>query len=234
MGQLGWVWFGGEAGEWDVVGNFGMSGPDGVVSTPPSGNNTFGYVSTSNGILGPPFVPLDGITGPVGSTQDGSSIISPLFSAGQNSLITLDINYVTSDGGAFADYAWIELLTEANIRQDVIMVFRTNSTTIVVPAASAPVSSGTINPAAPLPVVSGGPSWTALGNSSGTCFSSGCGYTGWVSVSYIIQVGGKYKLKIGIANWIDRRFASAIAVDSIKVDGNFFNPPLPLLAAATP
>jgi len=248
MGQLGWVWFAGDAGEWDVVGDFGMTGPDGSVSTPPSGNSIFGYLSTVNAILGPPFVPLDGVTGE-GTTTDGSTITSPLFVAEQGSSITLNLNFVTTDGSAFTDYAWVELLTESNIRQDVILVIRTNISKIVVPAQGAPASSGTITPAQPLSIIERfeenpetgtielvGPIWSVLGINSGQCYRTGCGYTGWINVSYIVTNGNRYKLKIGVANWGDRVFETALGIDDIRVNGNLLTPPLPPLPSnpATP
>ena len=208
---------------WGGVGNFGITNASGVVGISPSCNSTFGYISTSGGISGQPFVPLEGFSGSQ-STTNGSSIISPVFSAQQGTSITFNLNYVTSDGLQFSDYAWVSLLNEQNVQQDVVIVIRTSPSGVVVPAGGAPPSSGTTTPPAPLSILSG-TSWSILGGGSGSCYGAGCGNTGWITVSYTVRNSGNYKLKFGVANWIDTRFNTALAIDNINIGGQ----PLPIL-----
>jgi hypothetical protein len=131
---------------------------------------------------------------------------------------------VTSDGLQFSDYAWVSLLNEQNVQQDVVIVIRTSPSGVVVPAGGAPPSSGTTTPPAPLSILSG-TSWSILGGGSGSCYGAGCGNTGWITVSYTVRNSGNYKLKFGVANWIDTLFNTALAIDNINIGGQ----PLPIL-----
>jgi len=75
----------------------------------------------------------------------------------------------------------------------------------------------TLTPAS-VPIIGGGPDWSPLAGYSGLCYSSGCGYTGWVNSQYNIPNAGNYYLEVGVVNWIDQIWDSGIAMDGVKVD----------------
>lgn len=81
-----------------------------------------------------------------------------------------------------------------------------------------PVPSVTLDPLT-VPIISGAPVWLPLGASSGTCFNSGCGYTGWVNTSFSIANTGSYFLEFGVVNWSDNDFQSGLAIDAVTING---------------
>jgi PEP-CTERM motif len=64
-----------------------------------------------------------------------------------------------------------------------------------------------------------GPVWAPLGGSSGSCFDAGCGHTGWVKSTYVVQNAGTYQLEFGVANWLDNAFDSGMAFNGLLLDG---------------
>lgn len=56
-----------------------------------------------------------------------------------------------------------------------------------------------------------GPAWSPLGGWSGTCFDVGCGYTGWITMSYEFASAGTYWLELGVVNWSDSLYDSGLA-----------------------
>ena len=82
-----------------------------------------------------------------------------------------------------------------------------------------PANSATLNPAF-VPITDGGPNWSTLGASSGTCYDVGCGYTGWIASDYSILAAGNYMVQFGVANWDDIAFDSGLAFDGLTVGGN--------------
>jgi len=87
-----------------------------------------------------------------------------------------------------------------------------------VPGFGMPAIEATMNPAT-VTVVPGAPSWSPLGGDSGECYSTGCGYTGWVESTFTIVAAGDYILEFGTANWSDTAFDSGMAFDGITVAG---------------
>jgi predicted cobalt transporter CbtA len=53
--------------------------------------------------------------------------------------------------------------------------------------------------------------WSPFGGWSGTCFDVGCGYTGWVAMSYTFTTAGSYVLEVGVVNWSDGNHDSGLA-----------------------
>ena len=54
---------------------------------------------------------------------------------------------------------------------------------------------------------------------SGTCFASGCGYTGWIKSNYEIKNAGIYQLVFGVTNYYDSHWQSGLAFDGVTVGG---------------
>ncbi len=205
---------------WTCSGTCGSSGVDGVVTLSPTGNSSYQWVSTTNGPNGVGALP----TGALGMETNGSTLATTVFSATAGTSLSFFFNYVTSDGAGFSDYAWAELFNSSKSPVALLFTARTEPTGSIVPGTGLPSPLATLNPAS-VPIHPGGPAWSPLGSSSGTCFDTGCGFTGWVNSSYTIATAGNYFLEIGVTNWKDTAFDSGLAVDGVSVGGVPITPP---------
>lgn len=193
---------------WTCTGNCGTLGANGVVTTSPEGGN-YGWVASNTGITG--------LGLPVGGT-DGSRLRSSVFSANAGDALNFYFNYVTSDGAGYADYGWSRLLDSALNPVATLFTARTTPGGNSVPGFGMPAIAATMTPATVV-ITPGGPSWTPLGGYSGSCYSTGCGYTGWVSSTYNIAAAGNYILEFGVVDWGDQIYDSGLAFDGITVGG---------------
>lgn len=219
---------------WACTGNCGTSADiqGNSVVTPLS--TAYGWVSTANGVDAvSPFVNVPGVLNPdtglptgIGNTN-GSLLRSNIFSASSGEVLKFEFNYVTSDGGSYADYAWARLLNANDLSQAaVIFTARTNTDTAadVIPGFGLPNPDTTLSPTH-VPIIDVGydatinlgPNWSALGSSDGTCYSSGCGYTGWVGASYSMSSSGNYILEFGVTNWDDQAWDSGLAFNTVTI-----------------
>ena len=193
------------------VGNCGTLGANGVVTTSPLGGS-YQYISTNGGAFG------EGQLASVGGTN-GSQFTTSQFSANAGSVLNFYFNYVTSDGAGYADYTFAQLQPLAG---SAITLFTARTTTVgnTSPGFGLPANDPgvTLTPASTA-IISGPPSWSALGGSSGTCYDTGCGYTGWIQSTYTIQDAGLYSLTFGVTNWDDQLFDSGLAFAGVTVDG---------------
>lgn len=190
----------------------GALGANGVVTLAPSGGTQYGYVTTVGGTNGV------GLAGVSGSTTNGTRLRSSAFSAAASDVLDFRFNYVTSDGAGFADYGWARLLDASLTQVAILFTARTTPSGSVVPGFGMPANAATLIPAS-APIIGGGPAWSPLGGSSGACYSSGCGYTGWVESVYTIASAGSYILEFGAANSLDTAFDSGLAFDGITIGG---------------
>lgn len=194
---------------WTGVGSYGAMGANGVVTLAPSGGTQYGYVSTANGVSGvSPFS--------FGSNTNGSYLRSTVFSAAAGDALNFNFNYVTSDGAGYADYGWARLLNADLTQAALLFTARTTTSGNTVPGFGLPATQATVTAS---PITAGAPSWSALGTSSGTCYSGGCGFTGWVSSTFSIQNAGSYILEFGVINYIDTAYQTGLAFDGITVGG---------------
>jgi hypothetical protein len=154
---------------------------------------------------------------PVGGTN-GSTLRSSVFGAASGELLEFEFNFVTSDGSDFADYAWARLL-DSNLNQ-VALLFtaRTTPNGNSVPGAGMPPIAATIDPTT-VTIIANATNWAPLGDNSGACFDTGCGYTDWVNSKYLIQAAGNYILEFGVANWSDTSWQTGLAFDGLKIGG---------------
>ena len=171
---------------------------------------------------------IDGVgvlpTGALGMETNGSTLATSVFSASAGTALSFYFNYVTSDGAGFSDYAWAELFNSSKTPVALLFTARTEPSGSIVPGTGLPNPLATLNPGS-VPIIGGGPAWSPLGPSSGTCFDAGCGYTGWVNSSYVIPTAGDYYLEIGAVNWQDKAFDSGLALDGVTVGGVPITPP---------
>lgn len=194
---------------WTGSGSFGTMAANGDVSLASGGGSQYGYVSTANGVSGVSPFALSGNT-------TGSVLRSSVFSANAGDALDFDFNFVTSDGAGFSDYGWARLLNADLSQAALLFTARTTVSGNTVPGFGLPVTNATVSPS---PIFGGAPNWAALGSSSGTCYSGGCGSTGWVSSTFSIASSGNYILEFGVINWSDTAYQTGLAFDGITVDG---------------
>jgi hypothetical protein len=207
---------------WTCSGNCGSLGANGVVTLSPTGNSSYQYVTTFNGINGVGALP----SGALGGETNGSTLSTTVFSATAGTALNFYFNYVTSDGAGFADYAWAELYNSANTPVSLLFTARTLPSGSIVPGFGMPAPNATLTPTN-VPIIGGGPEWFPLGGSTGSCFAAGCGYTGWINSNYTIATAGDYYLKVGTVNWDDTAFDSGLALDGVTVGGVPITPSVP-------
>jgi hypothetical protein len=197
---------------WTCTGSCGTLGADGVVTTSPHGSPVYSYVTTAGGLNGAGQLGVGG--------TNGSFLRSPLFSANSGDALSFYFNYVTSDGAGFADYGWAALLDDTGEINSVLFTARTTTSGDTVPGFGLdPLAPGVSLTPASTPIIGGGPVWSALGGSSGACWSTGCGYTGWIEMDYLIPTAGNYYLAIAATNWGDTAFDTGMAVDGATIAG---------------
>jgi hypothetical protein len=192
------------------VGACGTLGPNGVVIAPPTGSS-YSYVTTEAGITGGGQIPGEGGT-------NGSLYTTNEFSAAAGDALEFWFNYVTSDGSGFADYAWAGLFTASLDPVAILFTARTQPTGTIVPGQNLPGVEATLTPSS-VPIIDGAPAWSPLGTSSGSCYSAGCGFTGWINSTYDIAEAGNYVVRFGVSNWSDTAFQSGMAFAGITVGG---------------
>jgi len=205
---------------WTCSGTCGSLGANGVVTLSPTGNSSYQYVSTNNGVSGVGKLP----TGALGGETNGSTLATTVFSATAGTALNFYFNYVTSDGAGFADYAWAELYNSSNTPVSLLFTARTLPSGSIVPGFGLPAPNATLTPTN-VPIIGGGPAWSPLGGTSGSCYAAGCGYTGWINSNYTIAADGDYYLKVGTVNWADTAYDSGLALDGVTVGGVPITPP---------
>jgi hypothetical protein len=208
------------AAQAQCVGNCGTDGADGVVTLSPTGNSSYGYVSTFGGATG-----AGEIAGQTGITStDGSQLTSSVFTANAGDPLTLYFNFITSDGSGFPDYAFAELQTAAGAHVAWLFTAATEPSGNTSPGQGLNVggvpivNSSTLTPPTS-GIIAGGPVWSKLGGSSGTCFDVGCGYTGWIQSTFDIVTPGSYKVEFGVSNVNDTIFDTGLAFDGLADNG---------------
>ena len=87
-----------------------------------------------------------------------------------------------------------------------------------------PAPTATLEPASV--GILAGSVWDALGSSSGRCFSTGCGHTGWVKAEYTVANAGDYKLQFGVVNWTDAAYDSGLAFAGASIGNVDITPPV--------
>jgi len=207
---------------WTCEGECGTAGADGDISLSPSGFGAYGWVATRSD--SPTGLALEGVGGD-GNPTTGSRLRSAAFSASAGDDLEFFFNYVTSDGGGFADYAWARLLDDQLNEVALLFTARTSQddTESTVPGFEMPDIEATITPDEVF-IIANATNWSPLGNDSGSCFSAGCGNTDWVQSNFEIPADGNYVLEFGAVNWNDGSFQSGLAFDGITVEGDPIEP----------
>jgi hypothetical protein len=209
---------------WSADGNADTFTPNGVVTSIP-GISTYYYVSTAGGPTGVGQLP--GIGG-----TNGSTLTSPVFAVNAGSKLEFNFNYVTSDGAGYADYAWAQVIDALDPTETILLfTARTTPGGDTVPGFDLPdLGEGVSLEPESTPIIDGGPMWAQLGENSGSCFSTGCGYTDWIKATYEFAEAGQFRLQFGVSNWDDEIYHSGMAMAGTTIDGVPIDP-IPLPAA---
>ena len=211
---------------WTAVGTAGTGTANGVVTAPPLGGPEYQYVTTDGGVTG------GGTLGAgFGSETNGSTLTTNVFAAAAGDALEFYFNYVTSDGSGFADYGWARLLGGLGNEIAILFTARTQPAPgNIVPGFGLPPAAATLTPASV--GIQAGTTWDELGGSSGGCFNSGCGHSGWIQSAYTITTAGNYQLQFGVTNWADTAFDSGMAIAGTTIGGAPIDPvPVPAPAA---
>ncbi len=200
---------------WSGTGNFGTAMPKGDIGASPEGGE-FGYVSTH---LGVDQTGLD-----LGEETTGSTIVSSAFTVEAGDELSFFFNYITSDGDEFSDYAWAQLLDDTGELVATLFTARSTPDGNTVPGFGMPEPTATLTPSE-VNIIDGATSFSELGADSGTCFDTGCGNTGWIESLFNIDEAGSYRLSLGVTNWSDSQFDSALLFDNIEINNEDITPP---------
>jgi hypothetical protein len=204
---------------WTCSGNCGTDGADGVVSLAPLGGSQYDWVSTNGGLAGAGEIPS------VGGTN-GSAIKTSDFSANAGDSLNFDFNYVTSDGAGYSDYGWAALYTSSGNLVAYLFTARTEPSGTISPGVGLPADAATLTPTTS-GIIGGAPNWSPLGSSSGTCWSAGCGYTGWIQSNYTITSAGSFFIEAGVTNMVDTLYQTGMALAGVTVAGKAIDTPEP-------
>lgn len=189
------------------TGNCGTSGPSGVVTAPPGGTS-YQYVSTDNGVYG--AGQIAGVGG-----ENGSEYVTAAFGAAAGDVLNFNFNFVTSDGGTYADYAFAELLV-GGAHAAWLFTARTQPSGNTSPGFGLPANDATLNPGST--PINAGTEWAVLGSDSGDCYGDGCGNTGWINSLYTIGTAGSYQVRFGVTNWSDSSYNSGLAFAGLELN----------------
>lgn len=215
---------------WIALGTAGTGTADGSVVAAPTVNGGYTYVSTVNGLTG--VGALENVGG-TGSPTNGSTLTTSVFTAAAGDVLQFFFNYVTSDGSGFADYAWARVLDTMDAQVALLFTARTTPGGSSVPGFAMPTPEATLNPVDVL-ITANATSWSALDGDSGSCYSTGCGLTGWVESNYTLATAGDYKLQFGVTNWNDTIFDSGLAIAGANIGGVAIDPTDPPSAVPLP
>ena len=209
---------------WSCVGScgeFAVTDGDVVVPTA-SGFNKYQWISTYGGVTGAGILP----TGATGQETNGSSMQTNSFSVAAGDELKFDFNYITSDGAQYTEYAWAGLFNGGF--SDYLFTARTTSSGNTVPGFGLPgLGAGVSLTPASTAIIANASNFSPLGPSSGTCFSTGCGSTGWIQMSYTFTTAGTYSLGFGVTNALDTAYDSAFAVSGITINDDPIDVPEP-------
>lgn len=200
---------------WTCVGNCGTNtAADGVVTLAP-GFGSYQWISTANGVSGAGKLPV----GPTGQETDGSFAQTPTFSVSAGDKLSFYFNYITTDGGKFTEYAWAGLFQGASTFDSYLFTARTTPSGNTVPGFGLPgLGAGVTLTPSSTPIIAGGPVFSALGPDSGGCWSTGCGYTGWIKMDYEFTTAGVYSIGFGVTNALDTAYDTAFAFAGVSIN----------------
>lgn len=215
---------------WQCTGVCGSSAADGDIGLSPLGNADYGYVATAgSAAYGASPLQLQSNSRGSGTEANGSKFVSGSFEAAAGDSLSLQLQYVSTDGKNYDDYAWARLV-DADSGTLVAWLFtaqsNNSSTGKIVPGDV--VRKEDFDPDVTIvdydnfsfhSKTSADPvDWSPLGFSNGSCWkdnAEGCGHTGWLESLHTVAATGSYRLEIGVVNWGDEAYDSGLAFDFV-------------------
>lgn len=200
---------------WTTNGNAGsFTAADGVVTLAP-GFSSYQWMSTNGAPTNGGTLP----TGSIGIETNGTTVQTPTFTVANGDKLKFFFNYITSDGAQYTEYAWAALFGGTSTFDSYLFTARTTTSGDTVPGFGLPgLGTGVSLIPASTPIIAGGPAFSPLGSSSGSCYNTGCGYTGWIEMDYAFTADGNYSLKFGVTNALDTSYQSAFAVAGVAIN----------------
>jgi len=200
---------------WSCTGNCGTNtATDGVVTLAP-GFSSYQWISTAGGPGGVGTLPV----GPTGQETNGSFAQTPTFTVNAGDKLDFFFNYITSDGAGYTEYAWAGLFQGTSTFDSYLFTARTTTSGDTVPGFGLPgLGAGVALDPASTAIIAGGPAFSPLGGSSGNCYSTGCGYTDWIEMTYTFTAPGTYSLGFGVTNALDTIFDTAFAIAGVSIN----------------
>ncbi len=226
LAAIAWALMATGASAASCIGKCGTLGANGDVTAPPGGG-TYGWVSTFGGVTGAGQLPTIGGT-------NGSQFTTSAFTATAGQNLHYEFNFITSDGqfdpGGFIyeDYGSVQLIDVTTGNSIMLFNARTEPSGTIAPGTGLPpIDPGVTLTPLDVPIspgsgtgtnnFPGGPVWSPLGSSSGTCYGAGCGLTGWIASDYTVATSGTYQLVFGVSNWSDTAFDTGLAYNGITI-----------------
>ena len=206
---------------WTCTGNCGTNtAADGDVTLAP-GFGSYQWISTSGSPGGVGILPV----GPTGQETNGSFAQTSTFTVNVGDKLDFYFNYITSDGAEFTEYAWAGLFSGTSTFDSYLFTARTTTSGDTVPGFGLPgLGTGVTLIPATTAIIAGGPTFSPLGGSSGSCYDVGCGYTDWIEMEYTFIVAGTYSLGFGVTNALDGLFDTAFAIAGVSINDEPINP----------
>lgn len=215
-----------DLGGWACTGACAAVAPGGDVGASPTGHAAFGVVTTA-GSTATGVSPVPVKDNNTGMATNGSRWRSGSFAAASGDRLSLYFNYVSTDGNGYDDFAWARVVNadDASLVSWLFAARSTNSSTgKVVPGDL--LDNKAFDPDQQLvgfkdwsftSKTSADPvDFAPLGDSNGTCWeddAKGCGTTGWMQSLYRFDAAGTYRVEVGVSNWGDTLYDSALAFD---------------------
>ena len=134
--------------------------------------------------------------------------------------------YVTTTGGVSGVGLGLGSETTGSAYTTGNFTARTTPSGSTVPGFGMPaIAAGvTLNPS-PVTIIGGAPNWSPV---DFACYSTGCGYTGWIEMTYTVATAGTYNLTFGVVNWADSAYQTGLAYDGAVIgDTPIPNPGVP-------
>lgn len=221
--------------DWTCTGECASLGPDGDIGASPIGSPLYGYVTTA-GSGSFDVSPLSAGDNKVGVETNGSRFLSGSFTAAAGDVLTMQFNYVSTDGNGYDDYAWARVIDDSDAL--VGWVFSARSTN----SGSKQIVPGDLlkkDEFDPDEIITGYDDfefnskvadWSPLGGSNNACWeddAKGCGNTGWMESRFTFSQSGEFRLEVGVVNWGDTAFDSGLAFDYANLADTTVYPPVP-------
>jgi len=211
---------------WGCTGVCGSSAADGDIGLSPLGNARYGFVTTA-GSAAYGVSPLQLDANNKGAETNGSTFVSGSFAAAQGDTLGLRLQFVSTDGKNYDDYAWARLVHagDGSLAAWLFTAQSTNSKTGQVgPGKVVPKNEFDPDEAISdykdfefISKTSNNPvDWSPRGGSTGSCWEEnapGCGHTGWLATLHTVAAAGQYRLEVGVVNWGDEAYDSGLAFD---------------------